>query len=201
MEAVRMARAIRFLLGTLVVAVIVGLPLAYGSYRHTHFRNLRVVKPGLLYRSGQLTLTGWERVINDYGIKTVVSLRDARVEGKTPPDAAEETYCRKLDINYLRLPPQKWWTPIIGGPIPAEANVKRFLQVMDDPANYPVLIHCFAGIHRTGQYVALYRMEYDHWDNDRALDEMRANGYDTLDDEFDVLEYLQAYRPRWKQAK
>jgi protein tyrosine/serine phosphatase len=195
-----MARAIRFLMGTLVLAVIVGLPLAYGSYRHTNFRNFRIVQPGKVYRSGQLTAAGWERVINDYGIKTVVTLRDALVEGDRPPDWQEEENCKKLNINYVRLRPRHWWSPT-GGPVPAEVNIQKYLEVMDNPANYPVLIHCFAGVHRTGQYVALYRMEYDHWDNAPALDEMRACGYDTLDDEWDVFEYLQKYQPRWKKEK
>jgi tyrosine-protein phosphatase SIW14 len=129
-----------------------------------------------------------------------VTLRDARVEGETPPDQAEEENCRKLDINYLRLRPRRWWAPT-PGPVPADANVKQFLTVMDDPGTYPVMIHCFAGIHRTGAYIAIYRMEYDRWDNAAALDELRANGYETLDDEWDVYDYLKDYRPRWKQEK
>jgi protein tyrosine/serine phosphatase len=55
-----------------------------------------------------------------------------------------------------------------------------------------------AGIHRTGACVAIYRMEFDHWDNAAALDELRAGGYRHLDDEEDVLGYLENYRPRWK---
>jgi len=195
-----MVRALRFLAGALVVAVIVGVPAGYASYRNTHFRSFHVVEPGVLYRSGQMTLTGWERVIHDHGIRTVVTLRDAVVEGDRPPDWKEEEYCRKLDIKYVRLRPQAWWSPT-GGPVPAEANVKKFLAVMDDPANYPVLVHCFAGVHRTGAYIAVYRMEHDHWDNAAALDELRACGYRHLDDEWDVLGYLENYRPAWKDKK
>ena len=68
---------------------------------------------------------------------------------------------------------------------------------MDDSNRYPVLVHCFAGIHRTGAMVALYRMEYERWPTAEALDELRANGYRNLDDEWDVLGYLEQYRPRW----
>jgi protein tyrosine/serine phosphatase len=186
-------------MGLLVVAVIVGLPLGYAAYCNTHYRNFRVVKPGVLYRSGQMTLTGLERVIHDYGIRTVVTLRDADVEGERPPDWAEEEFCRKMDLRHVRIRPQRWWSPT-GGPVPAEEGVKRFLAVMDDPANYPVLVHCFAGIHRTGAHVAIYRMEYDRWPTAEALDELRACGYRNLDDEWDVLGYLEQYRPRWWAA-
>jgi protein tyrosine/serine phosphatase len=184
-------------MGSLVAAVLVGLPLGYASYRQTHFRNFRVVQPGVLYRSGQMTIAGLQRVIHDYGIRTVVSLRDAEVAGEQPPDWAEEQYCRAQDIRYVRLRPQNWWSPD-GGPAPAEENVKTFLAVMDDPARYPVLVHCFAGVHRTGAMVAIYRMEYDRWPTAEALDELRANGYRNLDDEWDVLGYLEQYRPRWR---
>jgi protein tyrosine/serine phosphatase len=194
-----MARALRFVMGALVVAVAVGLPAGYVSYRNANFRNFRVVTPGVLYRSGQLSRAGLERIVHDYGIRTVVSLRDADVDGDVPPDADEAEFCADQDIRHVRIRPQRWWSPT-GGPVPAEAGVRRFLAVMDDPANYPVLVHCFAGIHRTGAHVAIYRMEFDRWPTARALDELRACGYRNLDDEWDVLGYLEQYRPRWYDA-
>ncbi|HEX4590945.1 MAG TPA: protein-tyrosine phosphatase family protein, partial [Gemmataceae bacterium] len=110
----------------------------------------------------------------------------------------EEKFCHEQDIRYVRLRPREWWAPP-GQSVPAEIGLRKFLAVMDEPANYPVLVHCMAGIHRTGAYMAVYRMEADHWDNAAALDELRACGYKHLDDEWDVLGYLEAYRPRWKK--
>ena len=69
---------------------------------------------------------------------------------------------------------------------------------MSDPANYPVLIHCFAGIHRTGAYCAIYHIEQDHWSNDRAIDDLMAHGYYNLAGEEDICGYLHNYRPTWK---
>ena len=54
-----------------------------------------------------------------------------------------------------------------------------------------MLIHCFAGIHRTGVYCAVYRMDHDGWSNREAIAEMRALGYATLDDDLDVGENTQ----------
>jgi hypothetical protein len=45
--------------------------------------------------------------------------------------------------------------------------------------------------------VAIYRMEYDRWPTAAALEELRACGYSNLDDEWDILGYLEQYRPRW----
>jgi hypothetical protein len=69
---------------------------------------------------------------------------------------------------------------------------------MWDPNNYPVLVHCWAGIHRTGAYCAIYRMEFDHWTNADAIAELKSMGYDTLDKEWDILGYLENYWPSWK---
>jgi hypothetical protein len=40
-------------------------------------------------------------------------------------------------------------------------------------------------------------MEFEHWTHSEALAEMRACGYTTLDDEWDILGFLERYRPTW----
>lgn len=185
-----------WLAGIAVVAVVVGLPVGHAHHRQANLRNVKVVRPGVLYRSGQLSLEGLDRLIDAYGIRTVVSLRDSDDPATPPPDAAEEAFCKTLDVRHVRIAPRSWWPEYDGAP-PAEQGIETFLKVMDNPANYPVLVHCFAGVHRTGAMVAVYRMEYDRWSNAEALDELRAGGYENLDRELDVLTYLQNYRPRW----
>src|SRR5260370_40138138 len=132
--------------------------------------------------------------VHDYGIKPVITLRDSYYAKDLPPDLAEEEYCRAEEINYCRISPRTWWAP--GGRLPAaEEGVGQFREIMDDPKNYPVLIHCFAGIHRTGAFCAIYRMEYEQWTNAQAIAEMRACGYKDLEDEWDLLVYLEQYQP------
>jgi tyrosine-protein phosphatase SIW14 len=194
-----MPRSVRLLLGLLLTALLIGGPWAYASYRRTQTRNFRIVHDGHLYRSGQMTLSGLKRVVHDYGIKTVITLRDAATPGERPPDSKEEAYCLAEEINYFRIPPRAWWAP--DGPAPVEAGVKKFLDIVTDPDNHPVLVHCFAGSHRTGAYCAIYRMEVQHWSNEEALAEMKACGYSNLDEEWDILGYLEQYRPTWKKGE
>jgi protein tyrosine/serine phosphatase len=70
---------------------------------------------------------------------------------------------------------------------------------MDRAENYPVLIHCKAGLHRTGVLVALYRMEYDGWSAQRAMDELKECGFGetkaTRANEY-IKQYVLTYRPR-----
>ena len=189
-----MVRYVRWSLGLLIAGLLVGGPLGYLRYLNANFRNFHIVRDGVLYRSGQLSLNGLKCVVHDYGIKTVVTLRDAHNPGEPVPDAVEEAFCLKEDIYYVRITPRAWWGP--DNSVPAEKGVRTFQEVMDDPKNYPVLVHCFAGSHRTGAYCAVYRMEYEGWNNRDAQDEMKGYGYANLEEDLDLLWYLEDYRPR-----
>jgi tyrosine-protein phosphatase SIW14 len=185
-------RIVRIFLGLVIVGIIVAGPYYFFQFRKAQFRNFHVVREGVLYRSGQMTQDGFQRMVYDHSIKTVISLRFAANPKDAPPDALEEALARCLGMNYFRIPYRSW--AFVNGSIAANKGVKKFLKIMRDPANYPVLIHCFAGIHRTGAYCAIYRMEFDNWSNEQAMAEMKAYGY--ADEHPDVFAYLENYRPK-----
>ena len=192
-----MARFLALLGVVAVVVVVVGGPAAYLVRRNTHQRNFRVVEDGKLYRSGQLPADVLGRVIDEYGIRTVVSLRFSDRDEGVPPDADEERSCRQRGLNYVRIRPKVWR----GTPSPAEESVGQFLDVVSKPENRPILVHCFAGVHRTGAYCAVYRMEFQGWTNADALRELKSWGYVNLDAEEDVSGFLESYSPRSKRDK
>ena len=177
------------------VVALIAAPAGYALREQAQTRNFRVVRRGVLYRSGQMSRAGLRRVLHDYRIRTVISLR----EGVADADRDEEQFCRREEVNFVRIPPRHWWDP--SGSAPAEEGVQTFLRVMADPRNHPVLVHCFGGVHRAGAYAALYRMEFEHWGNEQALAEMRACGYTTLEDEWDILGYLEQYVPSWARGE
>jgi tyrosine-protein phosphatase SIW14 len=192
-----MRRYVPYVLGSLLAAIIAGGPLAFALYYKSNYRNLRVVREGVLYRSGQLSLPALKRVVHEYGLRTIISMRDGTHPGEPPPDLAEEKYCANQNIRYLRIASCPGFWDWKNGNAPAMEGVGRFRTIMDDPQNYPVLIHCWGGVHRSGAFSAVYRMEYEHWSNDRAIAELRALGYKNIDDEWDILGFLQHFRPRW----
>jgi protein tyrosine phosphatase (PTP) superfamily phosphohydrolase (DUF442 family) len=187
-----MSRRLQIALGTVIVLLLIGGPVVLAFHLEGQMRNFRVVHEGVLYRSGQMTRAGLARILHDYGIRTVICLRD----GTTASDRAEEKFCKNEEVQFVRIPPCHWGETC--GSVPVEAEVRKFRAIMADPRNSPVLVHCLAGIHRTGAYCAIYRMEFEHWSNERALAEMKACGYVNLDEELDVLGYLEQYRPSWK---
>jgi tyrosine-protein phosphatase SIW14 len=153
------------------------------------------VEPGLLYRSGQMTSAGFVRTLEENRIRTVISFRDAKPGQAVSPDEFEVELCNARGVQHHRLGPLRWSTP--DGTIPAEANVEKFLQIVKDPKTpRPILVHCFAGVHRTGIYVALYRVECQGWSPAEAMREMLEIADDKPGFEADVLHYLANYQPK-----
>ena len=187
----------QFVLAGTALAMVVAAPLVYSSHCNTHLRNLRVVEDGVLYRSGQLTPAGLDRVIHDHHIKTVITLRASRQSGGKSPDEWEEAFCAARNVNHVRIVPRVWGADE-AGEIPAEQGVRAFLAVMDKKENHPVLVHCFAGIHRTGTMCAIFRMEYHGWTAERAMEEMQLYGFAPEDMHQHIGAYLRSYEPRRK---
>lgn len=189
----------QIVLAGVAAALVVAAPLVYSAHRNTHLRNLRVVEEGVLYRSGQLTPSGLDQVIREQNIRTVVTLRASRTGGKSP-DEWEEGFCGAKGVKHVRIVPRVWGADE-DGEIPAEQAVQEFIAVMDKKENHPVLVHCFAGIHRTGTMCAIFRMEYHRWPARRAMDEMQFYGFAPEDMHQHIAAYLEGYKPRWKTTE
>ncbi len=182
----------RWIVLACLFGVLAGLiPTLYG----THLRNFRTVRPGVLYRSGQLSPTGLDLVLRAYRIRTVVTLRTVRDPGRPYPDAWEEAACAARGARHVRILPRSWLLDETDEP-PAATTVREFLAVMDDPANHPVLVHCFAGVHRTGTLAAVFRVEYEGWDTDAAIAELERRGFAPGLARRPIDNFLRGYRRR-----
>ncbi len=184
----------RVFLLLVAVAFVAAIPLMVGALRQHHLRNFRVAEPGVLYRSGQLTPTGLEWVLRNYHIRTVVTLRTVRDPGRPYLDAWEEGVCASHGARHVRITPRVW-TPDVAGVPPADTVVRDFLAIAGDSSNHPVLVHCFAGIHRTGAMCAAFRMEFQGWPAERAIAEMRDCGFKPGTGNDEIEDYFRAYQP------
>ena len=124
-----------------------------------------VVKPGILYRSGQLSANQLAAAVKRYGLRTVVNFQvpSSRVK-------AERELARKLGVDFMNL-------PMPGDGFGQEAQFREVLKACDDPTRRPVLVHCARGTCRTGAAVALYRYERDGWTVDDVAAEMDRQTY------------------------
>jgi protein-tyrosine phosphatase len=74
-------------------------------------------------------------------------------------------------MNYVHIPMSVTvWTKISG------TSIRKYLEVMNNPENLPVFIHCERGADRTGAMVGFYRMAVQGWDAARAFKEAREIG-------------------------
>lgn len=185
-----------------MAGMLVGLPWYYIRYEYTRSKRLRVVTPGAFYRSGQMTVDGFDDAISKYQLRTIVNLQDEYPDPdirRTFWDARcekESDLCRRRGVRYLFMPPDLLPRRQVATRRPAA--IDRFLQVLDDPASYPILIHCKAGLHRTGVMNAVYRMEFDGWSPREAINELKANGFGdaacTAANDY-IIQYVLTYRP------
>jgi hypothetical protein len=190
------------LIAALVVIVGVAPIVAFRSV-YAHSKRLREVVPGRFYRSGQMTAQGFADALAKFHFRTIINVQDDFPDPDvyegfwTTRTVKESELCRRLGVNFVTLAPEL----ISRRLVPAEhpACIDQFLAVMDEPANYPVLIHCRAGLHRTGMLVAIYRMEYQGWSVGDAWREMKGHGYgewtSTAANDY-ITQYVLAYRPR-----
>lgn len=113
-----------------------------------------------LYRSAQL---GRDDVaaLAPLGIGTVVGLRAFH---------SDEKWLKESGIAIRRV---KIYTWAIN-----DANVVAALKaIRAAEKDGPVLLHCWHGADRTGLIAAMYRILYQGWSKERALDELENGGY------------------------
>jgi protein tyrosine phosphatase (PTP) superfamily phosphohydrolase (DUF442 family) len=178
--------------------VVLTLVISGGLVWHhkTKPYHLRPVEPGVLYRSGVLKPHNLKKVVDKYGIRTIVVLRLSR-EGDPQPDwyNQEKEFCERNGLTFVHI-------PIRGNSPPTEEQLAQWLEVLDNPEYHPVLVHCAQGAIRTGIMTAIYEMEYRHRDNQKILDELDTFGHDLdVPKRKRMCEYILNYVPRWKQQR
>lgn len=165
------------------IFVLVGV--AYYAYWEKALYRFTAVTEHQLYQSAEIPADEVLAVAKSHRIRTVI---DFRLTEESPDDiAAEQAALAGSDVTYVHLPATH---------VPDEATVMNFLQVVGDPANRPVLIHCKHGTGRSVLFASLFRVEFEHWDNDvarRAVEPLHWRGNFAPD--APKGKYLLSYKP------
>lgn len=105
-----------------------------------------------LYRSEQPQKNDFLE-IEKHGIQTVINLRNQFNDNKE---------IRGTKIKLIDVPINSW-----------KINYENLVVVLKiiSQSNKPVLVHCLHGADRTGCVVACYRMVFNNWSKDEAINE------------------------------
>lgn len=120
-----------------------------------------------LYQSAQMPPETLLEVAAKHGIRTVIDLRTAEQAAEIE---SERKALEGSDLRYFHLPANH---------VPDEATVMKFLEIVGDPANRPVLIHCNHGTGRSVLFSSLFRLEFENWNNEiarRAVEPLHWRG-------------------------
>ena len=144
-------------------------------------RRFAPVVAGQLYRSGTVKPAQLERLRDEYGIRRVVSL----LNPDAPVSVAERDAAAKLGLDWQNVP-----LPGDGSSTPDDRA--RILAYLSDANAPPTLVHCAAGVNRTGLAVGLYRIHQQHWPLDQVFAEMKGFGFEDQPQHADLRTALAA---------
>jgi protein tyrosine/serine phosphatase len=123
------------------------------------WRNFHVIEPGRAYRSARLRPDELKSALDRLNIRTVINL-----EGAAPGSAwyeAEKKILKDFKVKHVNI-------EMSAARLPHRADLLKLLRTFDD-AEYPILIHCWAGADRTGEASAIYAMDRMNWPSSQAL--------------------------------
>jgi protein tyrosine/serine phosphatase len=115
-----------------------------------------------LYRGAQPKPEGIEE-LKKLGVNVIVDLRGERSGLRK----TEKEHAESLGMTLVSLPGYGWASP-------KDEEVAQFFALVRERPRKKIFIHCWLGGDRNGLFVAAYRITFEGWTPEHALQEMRA---------------------------
>lgn len=167
--------------------VVGALFLAFGGWEAGRYqivpKRLGVVEQGKIFRSGRIAPHLMSKTLRKYGIKVIVDLTDdfslQNSAGRAEQKAVEELGIRRYNF------------PLCGDGTGNITNYAKAISAIKQAReeNKPVLVHCAAGVQRTGGVIASYRLLVEKQTPASAYAELTRYGWKSRKDKI-LLEYL-----------
>lgn len=117
-----------------------------------------------LYRGSRPTEANLQE-LRELGVKTDLDLED-----DVNAIASELQWAEQAGLQFVSQPMSSFWEP-------NDTRVDQVFEVLRDPKNYPIYIHCKEGRDRTGTIVGIYRVLDQEWKPEAAYQEMLDYGF------------------------
>jgi protein tyrosine phosphatase (PTP) superfamily phosphohydrolase (DUF442 family) len=169
---------------TQLLLVVLALP-AFADSSVPGIKNFYQVDEHV-YRGAQPTAEGF-KYLAKIGVETVIDLREADDQSRE-----EERTVAAAGMKFVNV-------PMTGLTPPTEADITKILGILEGENKGAVFVHCKRGADRTGAVIASYRIDHDHWENQRALNEAMDQGMSVF--QFPRQNYIRGFRPRTTEVK
>lgn len=165
-----------------LTAVSVNAQTDASQFQHIKIKNFGQMDTNY-FRGGQPKKDQYDELAA-LGINTIVDLRN-------DSEAYEKPTAEALGMKYINI-------PMDDAEYPSEATIARFLEVINDPANGKMFVHCKGGKHRAGVTGAVYRFNKYGWNYDQAYAEMLKFNFDTSWGRKVMKTFVQEYAAKMK---
>jgi protein tyrosine/serine phosphatase len=154
-----------------VIVLVLALVCAAAYFLYFDTYHFAVVQDGVLYRDGVRNTRELSNMLRKVQPKTVVCLvTDPEIADPARGDfQGEFQVLKERGIRLERIPIKP------GGP-PTPEQIDRFVGLVEDKANQPVLVHCAQGVVRTGMMVAAYQDRVLGYDRQKVTDSIEIFG-------------------------
>jgi protein tyrosine/serine phosphatase len=157
-----------------------------GLVRHFHIKNFQVVQPGMLYTSGQPEGMDYTRLLYKYHIAAFVNLRCVDEHRDQNWHNEEIVWMKSNGVKYIELPIEKN-VPDEG--IPDAQDSQKFLEIMSNSTNLPVLVHDSSGKKRVAYLAAVWMLKSGGYNLDRTIEKVKQiKGQPLTDQEMAFLQ-------------
>jgi protein-tyrosine phosphatase len=171
------------LLWVIVIALFVT-----GLVKHFHIKNFQVIKPGVLYTSGQPRGMDYTRLLYKYHIATFVNVRSASEHREVNWYNEEAAWMRTNGAKYIELPLEK---NVLDDGIPDTQATRKFLEIMSDGGNLPVLVHDSSGKDRVSYLASIWMLKSGGFTLEQTIEKIKKIKRQPLSEqEMDFLKSL-----------
>ncbi len=147
--------------GLIIVLLVVAAVVLLAE--HFHIDDFTIVKPGVLYTSGQPRGMDYTRLLYRYHIAAIVNVRTASEHRERNWHNEEVVWVRNNGVNYVELPFEK------ANHFPDAQSQERFLILMSDNTNLPVLLHGSSDDVRVAMLTAVWLIKAEGYNLEKTF--------------------------------
>jgi len=147
---------------TLIVICAGAIVAGAAAYRHhQRYKHFAIHEPGMMYRSAWLEPGVMSEVIEEHQFRAVVNLCE-------PGEMGEQRWIEERDA-VTNAGSRLYELAMPMGINVDDPALEKHIEVLRNPDNYPMLVHCQHGVTRTAKFLAMYDILYRGMTGEESL--------------------------------